>query len=331
MGGLLGLVAWVLVGLLAVLLIGLLRELHCILRAQAPAQAALRILNPAGSADATPALTVAPIPRVIWAYWHQQPPPEFVQRCLANWHTFAPDHEVRCLDADSIRQWLTPESMAAMPANLPDYRMADWLRLQLLQAHGGIWMDASTLLTRDLEWVHTLQREHEAEFVGFYIDGMSRGDGAPIVENWFLAAPPHSPFIQALAAEFGRALGLGEAVYLEHLRAQGRFDACVQAMPERFHEYLIMHVAASAVLQASPKSHRLVLQRAEDTAFAFHSRMRWRKKHLYIRLALTRRPSRVPALIKLRGPERRVIERGLSRGWLRKQSLLAQLLTSDPR
>jgi len=331
MGSLLGLAVVALVGLLLAVLIGLLRELRCILLAQAPSHTALTVLNAAEPFTALQRASLAPIPKVIWAYWHQQPVPEFIQLCLANWRTHALDHEVRCLDAVSVRQWLTPECLASMPANLPDYRIADWLRLQLLLAHGGIWMDASTLLTRDLEWVHRLQREHDAEFVGFYIQGMSCGDGAPMIENWFLAAPPQSPFIRALANEFGQALNSGEAAYLQGLRAEGRFEACVQAMPERFHEYLIMHVAASAVLQGSAQAHRLVLERAEDTAFAFHSRLRWRKKHLYVRLALTRSPSRVPALIKLRGPERRVIERGLARGWLRKDSLLSQLLSFSAR
>ena len=42
---------------------------------------------------------------------------------------------------------------------------ADWIRLELLRRHGGIWLDASTLLTAPLDWVLQQQQRVVDELV----------------------------------------------------------------------------------------------------------------------------------------------------------------------
>jgi hypothetical protein len=268
----------------------------------------------------------APIPRVIWTYWDALPAPALVARCLRLWQRLAPDHEVRLVDRSTAARWLGTEIDAAAFDALPAYRQADWLRLQLLLRHGGLWMDGSTLLTTRLDWLHRLHAERGGGMAGFYIERYTTDARWPIVENWFLAAPAGDPFIAAWADELDRALALGEAGYLEALRRDGLLDAVAQGIPEDMRAYLVMHLAASAVLQRAPAAHRLVLQRAEDVAFAFHAALRWRKRHLYARLALSPMPRRVPALIKLRSGDRAVVEQGLAKGWIWRRSLLARLL-----
>ena len=68
MGGMMGLGAALLIGLALALGLALLRELRCILRAQAPAHAALKLLNVEAAANAPTPLAQGPIPKVIWAY-----------------------------------------------------------------------------------------------------------------------------------------------------------------------------------------------------------------------------------------------------------------------
>jgi hypothetical protein len=116
------------------------------------------------------------------------------------------------------------------------------------------------------------------------------------------------------------------------LREQGRFDRVVQGLGERDQQYLIMHVVASALLDAHPDKYSMLLQRAEDTALSLHAALGWRKRHLYARLALTPCPSAhwLPALVKLRGGDRRVTEQGLARHWLYRRSMLARYLPINP-
>ncbi len=342
------------VGLLALVLLALAWELLRLLRAQAPAQIRSQLVGGAAplggpavgavpgarteapfdtsGASATGSSTAASaIPRVIWSYWNSDTLPPLIQACADNWRTQAPDHELRFLTPATLHRWLPEGTDITLLERLPPFRQADWLRLQLLQAHGGIWIDASTVLTGPLDWVHAQQARSRAEFVGFYIERLSRRNDQPMVENWFLAAVPGSRFIADLNAEFVRALEMGEARYLQALRDAGRFERVIQAIDPSLHEYLIMHVAASSLLDAGADRYRLHLQRAEDSAFALQQALAWKKRHLYVRLALMREPRRVPALVKLRGNDRRTLESQLRKRPLRPGSLLARYLPTLPR
>ncbi|MDT8998077.1 capsular polysaccharide synthesis protein [Paucibacter sp. APW11] len=307
---------------LALLLVVVLAEVLQVLLAAVPHKPKTVVVAPETAAPEP----LATIPRIIWAYWHETPAPDFIQRCKANWQQLAPQHEVRLLHKANIRDWIDVGPYEATLQSLPHYRQADWLRLQLLARHGGFWIDASTMLCESLEWAHLLQQQSQVEFVGFYIDRFSSRADQPIVENWFMAAPPHSRFVRDLAEEFGYAMGLGEAAYLQVLRDQGKLERVVQRLGPDDQRYLIMHVAAAVILDQAPSLYRLALLRAEDSALGFHAALRWRKRHLMARLALSPCPRRLPVLIKLRGGDRRVIERAWERGWVYRGSVLARLL-----
>lgn len=307
-----------LAGVGGVVLLLLLRELITVWRAQAPAQ-----MHEVVVGAQAPRCSAA-IPKILWAYWQTTPPPAFIQACIANWRRFAPDHELRLLDRHSVAPWLG--ALRADFDTLPAYRQADWLRIQLLARHGGIWMDASMLLTRDLGWLHEARERHAAEYVGFYIDRYTTRPELPIVENWFMASVPGSAFTAALAEAFDRALDDGAEALLQRLKSEGRHAAVVQALTEDFQRYLLMHVAAGDLLDRQPQAFRLALLRAEDGPYAWLAAVGWRKRHHYARLALTRAPKRLPPLIKLRGGDRAVAERNWLRGRWRAGSALIDLL-----
>ncbi|MGM9480475.1 glycosyltransferase family 32 protein [Roseateles sp. NT4] len=295
-----------------------LRELATILLARVPTQTRAVMVG-----DNAP-LCQDEIPKIIWTYWQAAPAPAFIQACLDNWRRFAPDHEVRLLARDDVSRWL-PELRADFDT-LPAYRQADWLRIQLLARHGGIWMDASMLLSRDLAWLHETRKRRAADYVGFYIDRYTTRPELPIVENWMMASVPGGRFATALAAAFDRALDDGAEALLGRLQGEGRHARVVQALTEDFQRYLLMHVAAAELLDREPQLARLVLLRAEDGPFAWHAGVGWRKRHLFARLALVPCPRVLPAVLKLRGGDRTVVERNWQRGWVSPFSALVQLI-----
>lgn len=267
------------------------------------------------------------IPRIIWTYWHELPAPKMVELCQKNWRQYASNHEIRLINKATIGKWITPEKIPEYFHTLPAYRQADWLRLQLLAQYGGIWVDASIIMTQDLDWVHKIQLQEKTEYVGFYIHLYTNRLNKPIIENWFMAAVAGSNFIIDLAHEFNHAITLGERAYLDEINRKGRFEQVVQLLaPQRIQEYLIMHVAASVLLDREQKPYRLALFRAEDTAFAFHALLKWSKRSLQWKLALTPCPKQLPFIIKLRGGERNRAEKFIAKGWYYKGSLLAKFL-----
>ncbi|PAT35116.1 glycosyltransferase family 32 protein [Vandammella animalimorsus] len=285
--------------------------------------------GPETTADATQGLP-APIPRVIWTYWHDAQPPLVVQRCIDSWRRLNPQHTVHLLHAGNVRQFLPdlPEALAQL--NIA--KQTDWMRLALLQRHGGIWLDASIILTRPLDdWLPALQQAQRADFVGFYLDGYTTAPDFPVIESWFLAAPAGNPFIAQWLARFHAAVvEQGTASYLQTLRQQGRFAQYTQNIGEP--SYHTIHVVAQEVLHqavALPPAQpwRLALLRAEDSAYWLHLQARWKRRPLYARLLWAPGDaSRWPALVKLRGGERNKLEPWLRRRHWRAGSLAGRFL-----
>lgn len=272
------------------------------------------------------AATPASIPRVVWSYWHTDELPLLVRHCLANWRKFATGYEVRMLSPDRMSEYLDPASLPAGYGELPAYRKADWLRLALLRRHGGIWLDASLFLTAPLDWVQEFATRHEIGYVGFFIDKFTVDRARPVIENWFMAACPSHPFIEALYAEFTRRIleGGGAEAYLAALRESGEYTVAVQRINQP--DYLIMHVACGRLLRKG--DYRLCLLRAEDLAFYYPALFGWSKTALYLHLAVYRANARLPGVIKFRSGDRNYFQRRLRLGLYSRHSVVGRYLLS---
>ncbi len=285
----------------------------------APAPAfVLHATGPAGAAQAA----AGAIPRIIWSYWQGGTPPLLVRRCFDNWRRLHPHFEIRILDERGALQYLPAIPRALDGASAA--KRADWIRLELLRRHGGIWLDASTILTRPLDWVLAEQARTGADFVGYYLQQYTSAPDRPVVENWFMAAPPASPFIEDLQREFtGEAIGRSGEEYIAHLRARGLYERALQRidMPA----YLSMHLALQVVLLRGG-AYRLCLARAEAGPYLYHVLGRWRRTGLKLRLLFARVRGPLPPLIKLRSPDRRRLDGYLARGLYLPESVAGQWL-----
>lgn len=242
------------------------------------------------------------IPKIIWAYWSGVPMPEVVKRCVAGWRRMHPGWKIEVLDDERARalcdQW--PDGLL----NASVQKQSDWLRLELLRKYGGVWLDASTILTRPLDWILEEQRVSKCDFVGFYLERFTRNPRSPVIENWFMAAPAGSPLIVDSQNIFARNIvESGVHSYLEALKGDGRFDGLVQGIDDPV--YLSFHVALQDTLQRSDSRYRVSLWKAEDTAFLYQAQAHWNrgvlKHHLFMRQI-----NHAPApIVKLRGPDRR--------------------------
>ncbi len=268
------------------------------------------------------AAPVPPIPRIIWSYWHGGAVPGLVQRCVDNWCRLNPGWKVHLLGAADLAAHVPPTlSRLGVP------KQSDWIRLALLARHGGVWLDASIFLTRPLDWVLEQQQAWQTEFAGYYLDRYASGapGACPVVDSWFMAAPPGSRFVVDWLALFEREAVVGDtADYLAGLRASGRYEAFAQKIGDP--AYHTIHLCAQQILQQAPGDYRLLLLRAEDGPYALHVPSRWKRRRLYVRLLLHPQPSPAPALIKLRGGERRKLEPYLRRGLYRRDSLAGRYL-----
>lgn len=264
------------------------------------------------------------IPKLIWTYWHAKEHPLVVQRCLENWQQLNPDYEIRVLHADNLQEFLSEIPVGLARLNVA--KQTDWIRLALLQKYGGIWLDASIILTQSLDWAEQIRRQQQAEFVGYYLTRYTTNPEIPVLDSWFLAAPAQSHFITDWLELFTREAIIGEtADYIAGLTLSQRLVGLRQAIADP--HYHTVHIAAQDVLTRAARPYRLALLQAEDSAYALHLAAKWRRKRLYMRLLWTTQ-DQCPPLIKLSGGERKKLEPYLQHGWYRANSLAGQFLAA---
>lgn len=102
--------------------------------------------------------------KVIWQYWGQQADdvdlPPVVQRCFDSVDKYKGDYEVVRLNDKTISDYLDfPEFVWKNENELKFSRVffSDLLRLALLHVYGGVWLDATILLTAPLSKEYTEQ------------------------------------------------------------------------------------------------------------------------------------------------------------------------------
>ncbi|MDQ7969985.1 MAG: capsular polysaccharide synthesis protein [Oxalicibacterium faecigallinarum] len=262
------------------------------------------------------------IPPIVWAYWNGSHPPLLIKRCFENWRQFNPAYTIRILDDISVGDYL-PDLMNSL-AQIPVARRSDWIRLELLHRYGGIWLDASTILTESLDWILAEQIETQSEFVGYYIGAYTKDLQCPVIESWCMAAPAGSSFIRGVLFEFANeAITRGGHGYVEHLQNRGIYDRVRQNidMPE----YLSIHLAMQVVLRKGGK-YTLCLGKAEEGPFLLHVLGNWDRTPLKIRLMFSKIRGVVPSLIKLRNPDRKRLDEYLLRGLYVKDSIFDRFL-----
>ena len=135
------------------------------------------------------------MPKVLYLFWDQgwDRAPTHVQRCARSWERWNPDYVVRRLTRHDLREQL-PEFFSRLGRlrslllrrHITIQALADLLRIRLLDRHGGVWADSTTLCRKPLrDWL-PVQMPHG--FFAFHneVDGR-------ILPSWFLASAPRHP------------------------------------------------------------------------------------------------------------------------------------------
>lgn len=94
--------------------------------------------------------------KIIWQYWGQgiRNSPEIVKTCFASVDNFKGQYEVIRLDDNNIANYLElPDFIYNKKSSNPHFKHAffsDLIRLALLDVYGGVWLDATVLLTNKI-------------------------------------------------------------------------------------------------------------------------------------------------------------------------------------
>jgi hypothetical protein len=132
--------------------------------------------------------------KIVWTYWDIIEPateiPSYIMLCFDTFKkhlTTDNNYELHILNKDNIKLYL-PD----LP-NLDFLKIAqktDYIRICLLYKYGGLWLDADTIILKDLSII--FDKLNDYDFVGFGCTGYKCINGYPKPSNWALASRKHS-------------------------------------------------------------------------------------------------------------------------------------------
>lgn len=134
-------------------------------------------------------------PKIIYTFWDSPDKlPPIVKASIDTWKRHCPDYEIRILNYENTKHM-------GIRHRDSHARYADFVRLYSLADTGGVWIDASVFLQRPLDdWITS-----GYDYTGYYSEYQTTKEEYKVVENWFMAAPKGSKFINDWRNEFFRA------------------------------------------------------------------------------------------------------------------------------
>ena len=104
----------------------------------------------------------------IFTFWEPQNNiPPYLSLCIQTWRSFLPDYEVVICDYANLENWLDKKTLRQILYKKMSFTMqADCIRCALVHKHGGIWMDADTIVTSSMFFKQLQGNNSDVQMIG---------------------------------------------------------------------------------------------------------------------------------------------------------------------
>lgn len=256
------------------------------------------------------------IPKIIWLYWEGELP-LFVEKCVENIKNKNPTYEVNFLTPQTVHNFCNINDSHLK--NATPQQKADLIRFDLIYQFGGIWLDASTIVYENLDWIQDVISKNKTNSFAYYRAKNTTNSQYPVLENWLLASTEKNIFFKKWFDELYLAIKLGPKTYIQQLKeTEENYQDLFQEIGRL--EYLVAYVACQKIMRENFLSMTLI--NCDKNAFFYQVKNKWVKEHTLIDLAINYPPPELPKLIKLAGKERGILSQYYTKGMYNKGSLL---------
>ena len=250
-------------------------------------------------------------PRIIWTFWHSNDLPLLVRLCIKTWKKLCPNYKITVVNLENINSYLSKSEFdyKELVHNDMYQRLSDYVRVNLLAKYGGVWMDATIILNKDLDdWLYDGLRL-TTDFIGYYLSGNTTNPNFPVIDNWFFACKPTSKFMKLWRDEFMRT---NDYNTIRQYVYNVKYEQNVDLQNFKNYQYLTMHVAAQCVLQkqmtSDEISSQLILMKGERGPFKVYFDNSWNNRKVMEALCTTKTYKEIP-FIKFMGSQRHFLDR----------------------
>ena len=256
------------------------------------------------------------IPKIIWMYWEGELP-LFVEKCVENIKNKNPTYEVNFLTPQTVHNFCNINDSHLK--NATPQQKADLIRFDLIYQFGGIWLDASTIVYENLDWIQDIISKNKTNSFAYYRAKNTTNSQYPVLENWLLASTEKNIFFIKWFDELYLAIKFGPKAYIQQLKdTEENYQDLFQEIGRL--EYLVAYVACQKIMRENFLSMTLI--NCDKNAFFYQVKNKWVKEHTLIDLAINYPPPELPKLIKLAGKERGILSQYYTKGMYNKGSLL---------
>jgi hypothetical protein len=218
-----------------------------------------------------------------------------IQKNIDTWKHLNPHWSVNLLTKDTIPLYISEHELPKTFYDNTETTQvnSDIVRTLLLYKYGGVWIDASIILIKPLDWIENISKKKQVTYIGYFMPSFT--NNYPVIESWFMATTPQNYFIKLILHELQLAYG-NRNIYVN--------GKDTQKIPKGLINYLWIHIAIIKVLKDSKFKDYYLIDAYKD-AFKLHREFDWNSTKLVdFLISEDSYDFTGMNLIKLRGDER---------------------------
>lgn len=268
-------------------------------------------------------------PKLIWSFWSGEQSPT-VRACGLSIEQHAEGFDLVQVSLERVTHFLP--DFPPVPPSTPIQKISNLVRLMLLERYGGIWLDASILVTQDLDWIPTAFSKSNFGMIGIYNefpDEYASNPLRPIIENGFIAARPGDPFVRRWLSTYADCILSTD--YQNYFQvARSNFSELTSNFLRRDQSdlaYFVCYIAAQEALLETTAYSLQLINAEDDYYFYYYNTSPPRSRRQFAEeILLKRAAERTPSLIKITGGHRSVMDDYIRNRCYRKHSIAGRYL-----
>jgi len=132
------------------------------------------------------------IPKIIWLYWNDENYSKIVKYCINLIKKLNPNYKINILNRKNFKVFIkSPKVIKLLNSNIANNHKSDIVRLYLLNIYGGIYIDITSLVFKNFDWIY----DKKINLILSKIDKYSDSNNTTI-DSWFIACKKGNKFIK---------------------------------------------------------------------------------------------------------------------------------------
>ena len=128
----------------------------------------------------------------IFCYWEDEELPPLIKKCLETWKKIN-KFKIIVLNKNNYKNYVNYDDYKNIDRKFCSVtKFTDYLRFDLINKYGGIWMDISIIVLKDLNWIE------QFNYNVIFNNTINMKDGEICMESWFFSAKKGNPLIKLI-------------------------------------------------------------------------------------------------------------------------------------